>query len=167
MKIKILAVTCALAFSVGAHAYDAQINFNGRILNSTCKINSAVTPTSMSVPLVDAEARDFIGAGSTQKNTDFTIALSECTATTTTVKWDNMANVDSTTGALINTAAGGSNVQIRVLNGATPINMVADTGRSFTGASASLTYTAQYYAKTVPVTPGLVSTYGTISLIYN
>ncbi|MNR66496.1 hypothetical protein D3C85_1900130 [compost metagenome] len=56
---------------------------------------------------------------------------------------------------------------IRVLNDdQTPVNMAADTGRTFTTAAADLDYYAQYYASVVPVTAGLVSTFGYVTLTY-
>ncbi|MFS2124593.1 fimbrial protein [Pseudomonas sp. Pseusp97] len=167
MKHNPILVLLWLAASSSAFAYDTQINFSGSFINSTCKINGGAIPASMTVTLGRAEARKFGAAGDTQMNKDFTISLSDCTAATTTVKWDNMVNVDASTGALKNTVSGGSNIQIRVLNGTAPVNMASDSGRSFTGTSAQLVYTAQYYAKTVPVTPGQVSTFGTITLSYN
>ncbi|WP_095147877.1 fimbrial protein [Pseudomonas sp. Irchel s3a18] len=154
--------------SAGAFAYDTQVNFDGEVTDQTCQISGpGGLGGSINVALDTIGVSALTTVGSWAGNKKFTIQLTNCTAATTTVKWEQMVNVDATTGALKNTAAGGSNALIRVLNDdQTPVNMAADTGRTFTTAAADLDYYAQYYASVVPVTAGLVSTFGYVTLTY-
>lgn len=153
--------------SFGAFAYDAQVNFSGEVIGQTCMINGSASAGTTDVVLDKISTSSLQKAGDWAGNKKFTLALTNCTGATTTVKWEPMVNVDPATGALINTAAGGSNAQIRVLNDDfTAIDLTADAGRSITGPSGNLDYYAQYYAKTAPVTAGQVSTYGYVTLTY-
>lgn len=168
MKFKNLFVAIMLSTaSAGAFAYDAQVNFNGEVLDQTCTINSAVSGANINVTLDTIGVSALTNAGDWAGNKKFTIQLTNCTAATTTVKWEQMVNVDNTTGTLKNTAIGGSNASIRVLNDdLSPVDMAADIGRTITGATANLDYYAQYYASAAPVTPGQVTTFGYITLTY-
>ncbi len=153
--------------SVGAYAHDAQVNIAGEVITESCKINNSdKLPVSIDVPLSAINTSALPSVGSWAQNTRFTVSLTDCPSAVT-VKWEQFSNVDSSTGALTNTLAGGSNAQIRVVDSAfSPINMNQDAGINVTTGSADLVYYAQYYAKTVPVTPGKVSTYGYLSLYY-
>jgi P pilus assembly protein, pilin FimA len=165
---KLLVAAILSSASFGAFAYDAQVNFNGEVVDQTCKINGSASPATVTITLDKVGVSAFKSAGDWAGNKLFTLKLTECTAATTTVKWEPMVNVDSATGALKNTTTtNGSNVQVRVLNDDySPINMTQDAGRTFSGASANLDYYAQYYAKVVPATAGQVATYGYITLTY-
>lgn len=164
---KIFVATVLSTASAGAFAYDAQVNFNGEVLAQTCEINGAVTGANIDVVLDTIGVNALANAGDWAGNKKFTIQLTNCTAATTTVKWEQMINVDSATGALKNTAVGGSSALIRVLNAdLSPVDMAADPGRTITGPTAALDYYAQYYAATGPATPGLVTTFGYITLVY-
>ncbi|MCY1415191.1 hypothetical protein D9M71_306640 [compost metagenome] len=119
----------------------------------------------MTLPTIGVGALPTVGSWA--QNTKFTIQLTNCTAASTTVHWEPMVNVDSATGALKNTNAGGTNAQLRVLDSNyTPIDMRSDAGITFSGTSKDLDYYAQYYAKVVPATTGVLSTYGYITLTY-
>lgn len=150
-----------------AHAYDAQVNVAGEVISESCKINNATTgPVQINVPLSRINISALPTVGSWAQNTRFVVSLTDCPGAVNVV-WEKFANVDASTGALINTLAGGTNAQIRVLDRAfNPIDMNNDTGIQVTTASVDLPYYAQYYAKVVPVTPGKISTYGYLSLYY-
>jgi major type 1 subunit fimbrin (pilin) len=153
--------------SAGALAYDAQVSFDGEVLDQTCTINGAASGASINVVLDTIGVNALANAGDWAGNKKFTIALTNCSGATTTVKWEQMVNVDSITGALKNTVVGGTNALIRVLNDdLSPVDMAADTGRTITGAAADLDYYAQYYASVVPVTAGQISTFGYVTLTY-
>lgn len=153
--------------SVGAFAYDAQVNIGGEVTTESCKINNSTSePVSIDVPLSRINTSALPSVGSWAQNTRFVVSLTDCPGAVNVV-WEKFANVDASTGALINTISGGTNAQIRVLDRTfTPINMNNDTGIQVTTTSADLPYYAQYYAKVVPVTPGRISTFGYISLYY-
>jgi major type 1 subunit fimbrin (pilin) len=166
MKKLFVAVLLSAA-SASAFAYDTQVNFEGEVLDQTCQINGAASGGTINVTLDGIGLTTLAAAGDWAGNKKFTIAFTGCTGATTNVKWEPMVNVDSETGALMNTTVGGSNALIRVLNAdQTPIDMTADAGRTITGAEGELDYYAQYYAKVAPVTAGVISTYGYITLTY-
>ncbi|MNZ27556.1 fimbrial-like adhesin protein SfmF [compost metagenome] len=167
IKSKLLAAALLSTASVGAFAYDAQVNFDGLVTDQTCDINgTSVRPAQINVVLPTIGVSALPTVGSWAQNTKFTIKLANCTAASTTVHWEPMVNVDSDTGALKNTAAG-TNAQLRVLDSNyTPIDMRSDAGITFSGTSKDLDYYAQYYANVVPVTAGVLSTYGYITLTY-
>lgn len=151
----------------GAFAFDAQVNIGGEVTTESCKINNSTTePVSINVPLSSINTSALPSVGSWAQNTKFVVSLTDCPGAVNVV-WEKFANVDASTGALINTVSGGTNAQIRVLDRTfTPINMNQDTGIQVTTPSADLPYYAQYYAKVTPVTPGKISTFGYISLYY-
>ncbi|PJI48565.1 MAG: hypothetical protein CTR55_12940 [Pseudomonas sp.] len=166
MKMLLAAgILCSLA--TGTFAYDAQVNIGGEVTTESCKINNSTTePVSIDVPLSSINISALPSVGSWAQNTKFVVSLTDCPGAVNVV-WEKFANVDESTGALINTVAGGTNAQIRVLDRSfTPINMNNDTGIAVTTTSADLPYYAQYYAKVAPVTPGKISTFGYISLYY-
>lgn len=164
---RVLVAGVLTVFASGAFAYDAQVNIGGLVTTNSCKINNSTTgPVSINVPLSSINTSALPSVGSWAQNTKFVVSLTDCPGAVNVV-WEKFANVDETTGALINTMAGGTNAQIRVLDGTfTPIDMNKDTGVQVTTASADLPYYAQYYAKVAPVTPGKISTFGYISLYY-
>ncbi|QRY79076.1 type 1 fimbrial protein [Pseudomonas sp. PDNC002] len=166
MKKLLIAALLSTA-SVGAFASDAQVNFDGEVGDDTCLINGSSSLSIIDVTLAKISKSALKNVGDWAQNTPFSLELTNCTAASTTVRWEPFINVDATTGALINQEVGGSNAQIRVLDAAyNPINMNNDLGITFTGASKTLNYFAQYYAKVVPVTTGLVKTYGLVTLTY-
>ncbi|MBD9631774.1 fimbrial protein [Pseudomonas sp. PDM19] len=149
-----------------AFAYDAQVEINGQVLDESCTINgSSVAPATINVSLPSINKNALNKVGDWAMNTPFTLKLTNCPSSVKVV-WEKMANVDSATGALVNTVAG-TNAQLRVLDDAfAPINLNADTGRTVTGGAADLVYYGQYYAKVAPVTPGELRTFGYITLQY-
>lgn len=165
-KVLITGLLSAL-IAAPAFAYDAEVQISGMVLTESCTINgSDVAPASIDVPLPSINKNALNKAGDWAMNTPFRLTLTNCPDSVKIV-WEKMANVDGSTGALVNTLTSGTNAQIRVLDDTfTPINMNADTGRTVTGGSAELTYYGQYYAKVVPVTPGKINTFGYITLQY-
>lgn len=164
---RIIVAGVLVAFASGAFAYDAEVNIGGEVTTESCKINNSTTePVSINVPLNSINTSALPSVGSWAQNTRFVVSLTDCPGAVNVV-WEKFANVDDSTGALINTISGGTNAQIRVLDRSfTPINMNQDTGIQVTTASADIPYYAQYYAKVAPVTPGKISTFGYISLYY-
>lgn len=172
-RILSVAVFAALASGAFAATPDAQVNFTGKVIDGTCTIaGTGSNPTVINVPLTQVHNSKFTAATAAiedGKNT-FSIALTNCPSGTTTVKWDNSVNVDGAAGTLKNTTtSGGTNAQIQLFksDGTTAINLATDPGVSFTGASQTYNYVAKYYAKTLPVTGGDLTTFTYIYLTYN
>lgn len=163
---KLLATAVLSTVSMGAFAYDAQVQIDGEVLTESCTINnSAVAPAVLDVKMPTILVSALQKPGDWAMNTPFTLSLKDC-PDNVRVTWEKSSTVDGSTGALINTIAG-SNAQVRILDSkVVPIDLNADPGIVVTGGSADLKYFSQYYAKTVPVTPGKISTYGYITLSY-
>jgi major type 1 subunit fimbrin (pilin) len=167
---KLLVAAILSSASVGAFAYDAQVNFNGEVLDQTCEVNgksdgSAVV--NVTLPTVNKSA--LAGAESWAGNTPFTFSLSNCPVSATTAKWEITGQVDSA-GTLTNTTAGGTNATVRLLDpNNSYININTDAGYKFTPAadgSATLKYMAQYYSKAGSATAGKLQTVGYWTLTY-
>ncbi|WP_178119476.1 fimbrial protein [Pseudomonas sp. SCB32] len=163
---KLLTAGLLSSLATSAFAYDAEVDINGEVVTESCTINnSSVAPTVINVDMPKINISALPSAGSWAMNTPFTVALTNC-PDPVKVSWEKSSTVDAESGALVNTIAG-TNAQIRVLDGnAQPINLNSDAGQVVTGGSANLRYFGQYYAKTAPVTPGKISTYGYITLTY-
>ncbi|MGE9761080.1 fimbrial protein [Pseudomonas sp. PDM20] len=164
-KVLITGLLSALA-TAPAFAFDSEVKFSGMVLTESCTINgSGTAPVPINVSMSSINKNALNKVGDWALNTPFKLSLTNCPDSVKIV-WEKMANVDGSTGALVNTVAG-TNAQIRVLDDTfTPINMNADVGRVVTGGSAELTYYGQYYAKVVPVVPGEIKTFGYITLQY-
>lgn len=114
-------------------------------------------------------------AGNTAGQTQFKIQLTSCNVgATAKTFFEQGANIDSTTGNLVNGATGGAgNVEIQLLNsdGATPINLLSPTSNTTSATvtangSGTLTYFARYYA-TGASTAGAVSAAENYTIVYN
>jgi len=172
MKKLIAVALCSLS-GVAFAAPDAQVNFTGKVIDGTCTVQGTGTGTKqISVPLTQVHNSKFTAAGMAidDGKSSFDIKLTNCPNATTTLKWDNSANVDSATGTLKNTVtSGGTSAQIQLFkaDGTTVVNLATDPGVSFTGTAQTYTYIAKYYAKTLPVTGGDLATFSYIYLTYN
>lgn len=169
------------------------ITISGSIIGDTCSITfggagvatgtTGTGPTgaagTVTLPTVTTQA--FGAAGSVAGNTPFSIKLAGCNAALTTAQtlWSSSSNIN-TDGNLKNTAAGGSNVEVQLLDanggGATAMNLSKGTAAGqgsnavnfSTGASAgqaTLNYQAQYYATAATTTAGAVTT--TVNFVIN
>lgn len=87
------------------------------------------------------------------------------------VRFEQRASVDAATGNLINQTAGGSNVQVQILNASfSPINLQTNDGSLSTAISnkaANLQFYAQYIAATAAATAGKVTSNVQFSMDYN
>lgn len=167
----LVAVLAAATFAPAALAANSgTINFTGKVLADTCTISvnggsTVVLPTVMTGAFSST-------VGSTAGTTpSFSIALSGCDNNTTSAQMAfNGANIDGTTGNLKNTAAGGANVQVQLLDNS---NNVINTS---TGANApsiavnsgagSTSLKAQYISTATTTTAGLVSSSVGFTLTY-
>ncbi|MBD9631771.1 fimbrial protein [Pseudomonas sp. PDM19] len=166
---KLLVAAILSSTSVGAFAYDAQVNFNGEVLDQTCAVNGNTdgsTVVNVTLPKVNKSA--LAGAESWAGNTPFQFKLTNCPVQATKAKWEVTGQVDAA-GTLVNTIAG-TNATVRLIDPANSyINIQSDAGYSFTPAadgSATLNYMAQYYSQAGSATAGKLQTVGYWTLTY-
>ncbi|EEL0142665.1 fimbrial protein [Salmonella enterica subsp. enterica serovar Montevideo] len=165
-KFNVILGVLAVISSAGAMAFDGAINFNGKVVDQTCSVDTASKNLTVTLPTVAATS---LGAVSkTTGMTPFYIKLTGCGVDNNQSKkvklfFDNSATVDANTGNLINTATGtkAENVQVQLMNAdaTTEIklnNDFADQQVSATDIAVSdvtLRYNARYYSTDV-VTAG-------------
>lgn len=163
-------VIAAAAFAPAAQAANTGIiNFTGKVLADTCTI-SVNGGSTVALPTV-MKAAFGSTVGTVAGTTPFTVALSGCDTNTASA---NMAfsgsNIDAATGNLTNTAVGGSNVQIQLLNASdAAINTSTQANApsiTVTGGAGSTQMKAQYISTATATTAGLVSSTVNFTLTY-
>lgn len=175
-------VSCMVA--AGAKASDGQINFQGKLTDSTCQIaiDGSASPATVVLPTLSTAS--LATSGTTGGRTQFNIELSGCTglvtASTAAAYFEGGATVDSVTNNLVNTTSSGAgNVQLQLVDVQsdsaikvghnsqsstnTPVAILNTAGAS-TGTTI-LPYAVQYYA-TGTTTPGLVTSNVSFSINY-
>jgi len=163
--------------SLSAAAADGKITFTGTISDVTCTVkggtntdggtsNFTVALPTVSTTALAAAGQSAGGGPSQPKCKDGAIASLWFESSTPTVDAANG-------GRLKNTAtSGATNVLVGLLNAnGAPINMSNNTNAAASGVkivdtTATLNYTAQYYA-TAAATAGAVNTYVNYSVVYN
>lgn len=164
----LVAVIAATAFAPTAQAANSgTITISGKVLSDTCTV-SVNNGATVALPTVMTASLGTVGA--TAGTTPFTIALSGCDANTTSAAMSfSGANIDAGTGNLKNTIAGGSNVQVQLLNGASVINASSGTNAptiTVTSGSGSVAMNARYVAATAAATAGMVASTVSFTLSY-
>lgn len=159
-----------------AQAADGTITFNGEVTATTCLINGSVSPANLTVTLPTVSTSALGVAGATAGDTGFTLALTGCSASGqgVTTHFEAGTHVDVATGRLNNTSGSAPEVQIQLLNaqggvikvGASAVQQNAGTPVTITGGSATMNYTARYYANGAAATPGTVTTSVTYTVAY-
>ena len=106
LSTALVAVLAAAGFAPSAQAATGTINISGKVLADTCTI--AVNGGS-TVTLPSVMKTSFTAVGSVAGATTFAVALTGCdtNATSATMQFSG-SGIDTTTGNLKNTAAGGS-----------------------------------------------------------
>lgn len=193
-------ITTVMVLPLAGQASDGMITFTGAVTASTCtvSVNGDGANATVTLPTVDAASlggtagTGTTASGQTGSGTFFNVAVSDCTAaapspsgdtapTTVAVYFEAGGTVDEATGGLINTASGGSNVEVKLYNasGTTVVGtqIQPGTGTNQPTAITISTITASsetqwFYAGyatlgTTAATPGAVNTYVTYSLVYN
>lgn len=163
-------VVSALFFAANsAFAYDVLLTFEGKVVPTTCKVDglSEIKLNPVSTSALKSSG-DFAGAS------PFTIHVSGCDATKLKGKFSfEFPKVDAKTGALINSAPGGSTAQIQLLDhGSNPIHLLASFAQEpfapvvANGSEARFAFAARYLAGEDPVTAGDVKAELTFDLVY-
>lgn len=166
-----LALTSALAAG-SAVASEGVITFKGAVTDQTCVISGGTgtdgATGDITVTLDEVNANSLNAGGKSVGTKRFDILVSDgeggpcVSATKATFGFKKTSlNIDADNGNLVNTLAGGSNAQIRILDqdAATAIDLRAPGTKEVdtAAADASFKYFAQYFAKDV-TTVGLVQT---------
>lgn len=167
LSTALVAAVAATAFAPTAQAGGGTITIAGRVLADTCTV-TVNGGNTVQLPAVMTTSLGSVGA--TTGLTPFTVALTACdkNATSATMAF-NGSNIDSSTGYLKNTATGGSNVQVQLLNGASVINASSNTNApviNLTAGDGSVAMNARYVAATAAATAGLVSSTVSFTLNY-
>ena len=182
-KILISAALFAAAgfTSLSAAAADGKITFNGTISDVTCTItggdNTDGGTSNFTVNLPSVSTSALASSGQSAGDTPFSVVLGGANCKDKIAKlWfeSSTPTIDAANGGrLKNTASGGAaNVLVGLLNKAgAAINLSTNAGgdgskEQIAGNTATLKYTAQYYATGV-ATAGAVNTYVNYSVVYN
>lgn len=192
MNLKPILLTSALALAFAslalaptAQAVDSPtgtITFQGLVVSNSCVITvsggTASAPgggASGNVILPTVYTSAFSGVGTTAGTTPFTIALTGCDTNLTSTRtfWSG-ANINSAGGYLDNTASGGSNVAVQLLNDSgTTMDLSQATAAAqnsqsvnFSGQAALLNYSARYYATNATTSAGPVNTAVQFTMVY-
>lgn len=179
-KTKLLVISALLGTAASsAFAYDGTVTFNGQLSDSTCAVNAADATKTVTLPTVATTSLTTVGQ--TAGFTPFSISVSNCPASVTSVRahFESNANMDSDTGNLVLTNTGGAgNVQVQLQNtdgsqialggtNAALATVVDGTATDTdTGRTATMTYHAGYYA-TGATTAGAVTTLTNFTVAYN
>ncbi|MDP9505717.1 fimbrial protein [Pseudomonas protegens] len=163
-----LASCLSLAVS-NAYAHDVQLNFQGKVTESTCAVSSV-----SDVNLNSVSTNAFKGAGDVAGMKIFSVTVTGCDATKIRGKFNApISDLDLSSGALLNTEPGGSTVKIQVLDqDYAPIhlaraNMEDPMQPALADASgAYFNFYAQYLAGAEPVTAGDVKAKLMFDLVY-
>lgn len=174
-----LAVVCggmALAPQAANAADSGTITITGKVMNSTCDVTGTGGSNDFTVALPPVATTALNTSGATAGAQKFSLNLSGCPSTPSGIKVGTQFSSSSVNGngQLSNTAGTGyaTNVAVQLLDsGSNPITVGnSPTGAAVTdqttlsGTSATLNYTAQYYATGV-ATAGNVST--TVQYVIN
>ena len=168
----LVAVMAATAFAPTAQAASSgTINFTGKVLADTCTITVGGAGSTVALPTVMTAAFGPT-VGSVAGTTAFTVALTGCDANTASAKMAFTAgtSIDTTTGNLKNATAGGSNVQIQLLNSADAIINTSTQANApviaVAGGAGSTSLKAQYVSTATATTAGLVTSSVGFTLTY-
>jgi len=183
-------VAAVMGLPMSGLASDGTITFTGAVTGSSCTINvngSASTTTTVALPTVDTAALTDVAPRSTAGGTFFNMVLSGCAAvddygagaapTNVQIYFEAGPNVDESTGGLINGAASGSNVEVKLYNAseATVVGTQITPGKAtvqppvqtIAGAGTQWFYAGYSTEANGAATAGAVSTSITYSLIYS
>lgn len=135
------------------------ITFQGEVTTETCSVAINGNAASPVILMPTVSTRDLNAAGQTNGQTSFTVGVTGCTGDPTMdtkISTVFVGNSVSSNGNLTNTGTA-KNVEVQIVS---PDKNVVDLTRGYTGSgdltlkpgetSASVDYTAQYYATGAP-----------------
>ncbi|MFB4249089.1 fimbrial protein [Pseudomonas idahonensis] len=163
-----LASCLSLAVS-NAYAHDVELNFQGKVTESTCAVESVYD-----VNLESVSTNAFKAAGDVAAITTFGISVTGCDGNKIAGRFNApMGDIDYISGALRNAAPGGSSVQIQILDrdykaiSLFDAKLASPREPDFANeSSASFNFYAQYLAVAETVTAGDVKAKLMFDLIY-
>lgn len=168
-KLTIVASLIAVFGTVGMAqaASTGTITFNGELTANTCDVKIDDQNENATVILPTVSTSQLQTATFTAGDTNFVMALSNCSGTleTASAYFQAGASVDAVTGRLRNTTGGATNVSLQLLDASSPTQAVIKAGspeqvgamtyKTVTGGSTTLPYIVRYYAE-APTTAGTV-----------
>jgi major type 1 subunit fimbrin (pilin) len=174
--ISALLLVGAASASQIASATDGTITFTGSVTPQTCTINgNGSGSNNFTVPLPTVSTSALSAVGQVAGSTPFSIALTACTPASGNVQtyFEPGPTVDTTTGNLVLTTGGATNVEIGLLNGdlskitvgAAAASQNSKSVAISSAGAATLKYYAQYVATGV-ATAGAANSSVTYSLVY-
>ena len=181
-KTLLFAAIAAAAVSLAAipttaAASDGTVNFTGSVLAQTCTVNGNATgnPVVGDLALPQVQAAQLVASGAIAGATPFTIVINGCDSALSTVATQfSGSNINTATGNLKNTAAGGAtNVELQLLNSdSSVINLRGATAAAqgskpatLVAGAATLGYIAQYRSLG-SASAGAVASNVTFTMIY-
>jgi len=176
MKLNSKSISFAVAMFCGAGVWaaDGTVNVTGSVSATTCTVNgngTGVANFSIAMPNVAKSALNV--AGATAGTTPFTIAVTGCSGTSTTITpyFESGSTINSS-GRLINSGTA-ANVEVQITTGTgTVVALNAGSGSqnvtatNLSGGAGTSSFIARYYATGV-ATAGTVSSSFTYSIVYN
>lgn len=179
IKLSMFALGMASICVISTASNAATITFNGEITASSCTATVDGNGGANTITLPTVSSSDF--TGQTDGRTGFNISLTDCDVTTgQTVSAyfePDGANIDATTGHLINTSTGAATtgVSLQLLDGKTMTAIKAGDASQVTDnayvapdedGAATLPYYVEYYKMGAAVAAGKVTGKVTYSIIY-
>ncbi|WP_296280011.1 fimbrial protein [uncultured Acinetobacter sp.] len=171
LQLGLAVISLGLASSTVFAAADGTVTITGQVLDQTCTVTNG---NNYVVPLPTVLASTLSTANATAGDTKFTINLTTCPKGDVGIYYDNTNANTNAAGRLKNTIAGGSNVEVQLLNSTkTPIDLTkTSSGQNIVTAnvasangSANIDFFARYFAAAA-ATAGKVSTSVTYYIVY-
>lgn len=167
-KLTIIASLVAAFGSLGMAqaASTGTITFNGELTANTCDVIVDGQTADATVVLPTVGINQLNTATKTAGETNFVMALSNCSGTLQTASafFEAGASVDPVTGRLQNLTGTASNVSLQLLDSSSEViqagnaNQVMNTTyKDVSGGSATLSYAVRYYAEAATTAGTVVS----------
>jgi major type 1 subunit fimbrin (pilin) len=170
-----LVAAAVLSISPSAFAASVEsgtVTFTGSLTASTCTISALTQNQTVTLPTLPITQFSNTPVGSFAGAKSFSFTLTGCgTATKATASFDVSPQLDTTTGALINTGTA-TGIEVQLVNDPdlTAITIGAQTSyaesAAITSGAATLNYAARYYQSATSVSAGSVSTSVQYSMSY-
>ncbi|WP_010115526.1 fimbrial protein [Acinetobacter sp. P8-3-8] len=173
LQLGLAVISLGLASSTVFAAADGTVTINGKVIDQTCTLGGTNGNYTVTLPTVGKSTLPT--TGTTTGDTKFTINLTNCPTGNIGVYYDNTNANITANGRLKNTATGGSNVEVQLLNSTKAvIDLTKDRGTqgaiavASSSGNANIDFYARYYATAAvsAATVGDVTTTATYYVIY-